>query len=113
MKKYSFNVQEPYKTFILSGEKIFEWRLNKWKFQEMKIGDILVFEDTKEQLEVKSKKYFSSFREMIEFCWIENIIPNAESVDQAVEVYYWFYTPEQEKEFWVVAIEMKNITHNL
>ena len=41
MKTYLFNVQEPYKTFILNWEKTFEWRLNKWKFLKMKDWDLL------------------------------------------------------------------------
>lgn len=104
---YSFNVQEPYKTFILNGQKIFEWRLNKWKFKEMQVWDILEFEETHEKLLIKSKKNFSTFKEMIEFCSIEKIIPDAKTLDEAINVYYKFYTKEQEKEFWVIAIEME------
>ncbi len=104
---YSFNVQEPYKTFILNGQKIFEWRLNKWKFKEMQVWDILEFEETHEKLLIKSKKNFSTFKEMIEFCNIEKIIPDAKILDEAINVYYKFYTKEQEKEFWVIAIEIE------
>lgn len=36
---------------------------------------------------------------MIEFCNIEKIIPDAKILDEAINVYYKFYTKEQEKEF--------------
>ena len=84
MRTYLLNVQEPYKTFILNWQKIFEWRLNKWKFAEMQVWDILEFENTKEKFEIISK----------------NAVNN---------VYYKFYSPEDEKRFWVVAIEIKKI----
>ena len=51
-------MQEPYKTFILNWEKTFEWRLNKWKFAEMQVWDILEFENTKEKFEIISKNIF-------------------------------------------------------
>lgn len=41
---YDFWVQEPYKSFLISWEKIFEWRLNKWKFKKIKIWDFLKLE---------------------------------------------------------------------
>lgn len=109
MKIYPFNVASPYREFILEGKKTFEWRLNKWKFQKIHLGDILEFEDTKEQFLIKSKNIFATFQEMIEFCGIENIIPDKEDILDAVNVYYKFYTPEQEKEFGVVAIEIEKV----
>ncbi len=44
---------------------------------------------------------------MIEKEGIKNVIPDKESIDEAVSVYYKFYTKEQEKEFGVVAIKIK------
>lgn len=109
MKKYNFNVSEPYKTFILNWQKTFEWRLNKWKFALMQVWDILEFEDSKENFKVVSKHIFSNFSEMIEFCSIEKIIPDAKTIEEATNVYYKFYTPEDEKNFGVVAIEIQKI----
>ena len=108
MKTYLFNVQEPYKTFILNWEKTFEWRLNKWKFAEMKVWDFLKLENTREKFEIISKNIFANFSKMMENLWFEKVIPDAESIDDAVNnVYYKFYSPEDEKKFWVVAIEIK------
>ena len=41
MSVLSLNVQEPYHAFILSGLKTVEGRLNKGKFADIKIGDII------------------------------------------------------------------------
>ena len=110
MRTYLLNVQEPYKTFILNWEKTFEWRLNKWKFAEMEVWDFLKLENTKEKFEIISKNIFANFYKMMENLWFEKVIPDAESIDDAVNnVYYKFYSPEDEKKFWVVAIEIKKI----
>ena len=55
----------------------------------------------------KNKFSFESFYEMMKNLWFEKIIPNAKNEEEAVNVYYKFYTKEQEKEFGVVAIEVE------
>lgn len=109
---YDFWVQEPYKSFLISWEKIFEWRLNKWKFKEIQVWDFLEME-TWERFLVKNKYFFKSFYEMIENLWFEKIIPDAKNIDEAVNVYFKFYTKQQEKEFGVVEIEVEKITEQL
>lgn len=103
---YDFSVSEPYKSFLISSVKIIEWRLNKWKFKELEIWDFLQME-TWEFFLVKNKYFFKSFYEMINNLWYEKIIPDAKSIEEAVNIYYKFYTKEQEEEFWVVAIEVE------
>ncbi|NJS41733.1 hypothetical protein HC766_05340 [Candidatus Gracilibacteria bacterium] len=36
------NVQEPYLSFIRDGVKTVEGRLNKGKFKEIQVGDVLI-----------------------------------------------------------------------
>jgi len=38
---------------------------------------------------------------------IKKILPNANSIDQAIKIYREFYTPEQEKRFGMIAIEIE------
>ena len=105
---YDFWVQEPYRSFLLNWQKTIEWRLNKWKFQKIEIWDFLEFE-TWERFLVKNKYFFDSFYQMIKEKWFEKIIPDAKNIDEAVQVYYKFYTKKQEKEFWVIWIEVEII----
>ena len=42
--------------------------------------------------------------------WKGNIIPDAKSDEEAKNVYYKFFTTEEEKNFWVVAIHLKLFT---
>lgn len=107
IKKIKINVQEPYYSLILNGKKNVEGRLNKGKFAQIEVGDILIIGEEKNEFIVIDKKFYSSFQEMIESEKIENVIPDKKTISEAVNVYYQFYTPEQEKEFGVVAIKIK------
>jgi len=50
MKITQINIQEQYLSFILTGKKTVEGRLNKGKFAEIKVGDILeIKNDCREQ----------------------------------------------------------------
>ncbi len=109
MKKVKFNVQEPYLSFIKSGEKTVEGRLNKGKFQALKNGDILVLGDSSIELEVIDKRHYTSFAELITAEGIDRVVPDKTSVEAATEVYYQFFTPEKESQFGVLAIEMKRL----
>ena len=108
IETFKIDIQEPYKTFLLSWDKIIEWRLDKWKFNKMKIWDIIQVDDV--EFEVWRKQKYSSFKEMLEKEWIQNVLPDKTDIkDWLKNVYYKFYTPEDEKKYWVVAIELKKI----
>ena len=106
--KYSIDVQELYKTFLLNGQKTIEWRLNKWKFATLQVWDTLFFESWEEFI-VENISYYQSFREMIKTLWRKNIIPDAKNDDEAINIYHRFYTSEDENKYWVVAIQMKRV----
>jgi len=106
--KYEFSVQEPYKTFLLNGQKTIEWRLNRWKYAKMKKWDTLQF-DTWETFLIKNITKHKTFIEMIKKFGRKNIIPNAMSDEEANNVYHIIYTPEDEDKYWTRAIHVKRI----
>ncbi len=108
MNIISINVQEPYTSYILNGTKTVEGRLNKGKFVAAQVGDHVLINETVE-LVITGKKQYATFKEMLEHEGVAKVIPDAKSVDEAVRVYYAFYTPEEEREFGVVGIELKKI----
>lgn len=107
MNRISPNTQEPYFNFIKEGEKTMEGRLNKGKFADIEVGNKCLVNDDFE-VEVIGKRLYKTFQEMIEAEGIEKVIPDANSVEEAVAVYYKFYTKEKEAEHGVVALEVKN-----
>lgn len=106
--QYPFNVQEPYRTYLLNWKKTIEWRLNKWKFASLNVWDVLIFESWESFL-VNKLTYHKSFHDMILSFWKDCIIPNAKTDKDAENVYYKFYTHEDEKKFWVVGIHVEKI----
>jgi ASC-1-like (ASCH) protein len=105
---YWFDVQEPYKTFLINWQKTIEWRLNKWKFADLQIWDTLQFNSWEEFI-VENVSHYQSFKEMIQTLWRKNIIPDAQNDENARNVYYRFYTSEDENKYWVLAIQLKRI----
>jgi len=106
MQIFEINIQEPYFSHILSGKKTVEGRLNKGKFLEMQVGDILKINNNTEFI-ISEKNIYKSFKEMIESEGRENVIPDALNTDEAVSVYRKFYSAEDELKYGVVAIGMK------
>ena len=106
MQKIKINVQEPYYSFILNGQKTVEGRLDKGKFARINVGDVLIIEKEENKFTVIEKNSYKTFREMINNEGLKNIIPDKETVDDAVNVYYKFYTKELN---WEVQHMMWNI----
>jgi ASC-1-like (ASCH) protein len=59
------------------------------------------------KFKVVGKRIYKSFLEMVTVEGFEKVIPDKTSNLEAANVYYEFFTKEQEKEFGVVAIEIK------
>ena len=108
MKIIKVNKQEPYYSFCVQGKKVIEGRLNKDKFALAQIGDAIEANDSA-IFEIIDKKIYTTFKDMIIAEGIESVVPDKKSIEEAVAVYYQFYTPEQEKEFGVVALKIKKL----
>lgn len=102
MFKLELEVQEPYYTFIKQGQKTVEGRLAKAKYLELKKGDLIKINDL--VLIVNKVREYSTFREMLQAEGFKYLIPNANTVQEAVKAYYKFYTKQDEEKWGVVAI---------
>ncbi len=107
MQKISINVKEPYYSFIVKGQKTVEGRLNKGKFASIQKGDIIVLAPDNIEFKIIKKNIYKSFKEMIESEGVKNVIPDKTDIKEAADVYYKFYTKNQEEEFGVAAIKIK------
>jgi ASC-1-like (ASCH) protein len=103
------NVQEPYLTYIREGIKTIEGRLNKGKFKDIQVGDILIISGINNKYIIKSKNLYNTFLVMVDIEGFERVIPDKKNSVDAANVYYKFFTKEQESEFGVVAIEIEKI----
>ncbi|OGH71761.1 MAG: hypothetical protein A2921_02895 [Candidatus Magasanikbacteria bacterium RIFCSPLOWO2_01_FULL_43_20b] len=102
------SVQEPYFSYIMSGEKTVEGRLNKDKFLELEVGDILEI-NGQANFKIIKKNTYKNFREMIMVEGVNNVLPDKNNIDEAVDVYYRFYSKQDETAYGVVGIILKKI----
>jgi ASC-1-like (ASCH) protein len=89
-------LQTPYYEFIKQGIKIYEMRVNDDKRQKMNIGDIWKFNHATDQTlpefntTIIDKKIYKSFEEAINQTGYENLLPNAQSKEEAIQIYNSF-----------------------
>lgn len=103
--KLELDVQEPYLSLIKSGKKIVEGRLGKDKYFSLVKGDLIKINNL--EIEVIGVKKYTSFKEMLVTEGIKNVIPDAKDLEDAINVYYRFYSKEDEKKFGVAGISIK------
>jgi ASC-1-like (ASCH) protein len=110
--KYSEHLSEPWFSLISLGLKTAEGRLNKGRFQEMQVGDIIEFhnEDFLERkilTKVVAKAEYSTFTEYLETEGLDKCLPSIPSLDHGLSVYYKYFTKEKEAEFGIAAIRIE------
>ena len=108
MNLYEINAQEPYYSYIVNGQKTVEGRLNKGKFSRMQVGDHLLI-NNESKFKVERKTNYDSFIEMVKAEGVENVVPDKKEIEEAANVYYNFFTKEQEREFGVVAMGISKV----
>ena len=101
---------EPYFTFVKNGQKTIEGRLKKGEYANLKAEDHIVVSNDAEtdsvEVVVKDIRLYPTFELMLNSENLKQVLPDIETIDQAIQVYRQFYTPEQEAEFGVIAIEI-------
>jgi len=112
--KYSEHLSEPWFSLISLGLKTVEGRLNKSRFQEMQVGDIVEWhnEDFKERkilTRITEKAEYTNFTEYLEKEGLDKCLPGMPSLEDGLSVYYKYFTKEKEAEFGVVAIRIELI----
>jgi ASC-1-like (ASCH) protein len=111
---YSKNVSEPWFSLISTGLKTVEGRLNKGEFKEMKVGEIIEwknydFGERKMLTKIVKKEHYASFKDYLETEGLKKCLPSIDNIDQGLDVYYSYYSKEDEKEFGIVAIHVEKI----
>ena len=109
---HEMKLKPQYFDLIKCGKKIYEIRLNDEKRQQMKIGDSLIFKREPEMIELLNTKienliYFETFEEMIQTLSPEQIGFKDSIKSEILDLYYRFYTKEEEKKYGVVAIKVR------
>jgi ASC-1-like (ASCH) protein len=102
---YFINLQLDHFDNVVLGKKTVEGRLNKNKFKEMKIGDILIINNLYETKITGIAKY-KTFTAFLTKEKIQKALPGVKNVKKGTEIYRRYYDDASEKEFGVVAIRL-------
>jgi ASC-1-like (ASCH) protein len=109
MKIISIHKQEPYYSMVVEGLKTVEGRLNKGKFAEIEIGDILTMRPGNKKFRVTGRRQYKTFKEMLEAEGIKNVLPDKNNIEEAIQVYKKFYKESQQNRYGVLAIRIKRM----
>jgi len=112
---------------IIAGRKTIEGRLNRDKFAEYQVGDaVSLRRDVRDEhgqlkdgevgaaeVEIVAIRRYENFLDMVSTEGYERVIPSAGSIEAAAAEYNRYYSPEDQKQYGVLAIEVKLISSNL
>ncbi len=111
---YVKDVQEPWFTLIALGLKTVEGRLNKGSFKDMKVGETVLWENDKlfprKVLTriVRITKY-TGFEDYLQTETLPKCLPGILNIEQGLQVYYKYFSKEDESQYGVLAIEVEII----
>jgi ASC-1-like (ASCH) protein len=99
-----------------------EGRLDRNEFSKMKAGDLVTWSttispvtpETKPQIKtcrttIERIEHYPTFNDMIKSEGESHVVPGIPTISQGVQIYYQFYTPEEEKTYGVLALRIKRI----
>lgn len=106
---------------IIAGRKTIEGRLNRGKFAEYRVGDIVslrrdqrdeqgILHDGKSdaaRVKIVAIRRYGTFLEMVGAEGYKRIIPSAGSVEAAAAEYDKYYAAEDQQRYGVLAIEVR------
>lgn len=104
----ALSVQEPWFSYLKSGAKTIEGRLNRPPYSNIERGTILRVNDELD-LEVVDIIHCDLFESLIKQVGIDRILPGVKNTADGVDVYRQFYSTEKEKEFGVLGIEVRHL----
>ena len=103
------NVQNPWFTLIKQGRKTIEGRLNKGQFAQLKVGQIVMWENAGQTVKTKLVRIekYDTFSDMLANEGLRHVLPDITTIKDGVDVYRQFYTESKESEHGVLAIQVE------
>lgn len=111
MTIYEKNVSEPWFTLIKLKIKSVEGRLNKEDYKKMEIGDYIIFTNNdmgfkrKFKIKIINIAYYDTFQVYLETETLENCLPGINSMKQGLDIYYKYYTKDDELKYKIKALK--------
>jgi ASC-1-like (ASCH) protein len=113
----TLNVHEPWFSHLRNGNKSVEGRLNRGKFAQIRIGDVLILQKSGNVVRktpnvvfvVHAIKKYSSFLEYLSQEGLARTLPGTKTIDEGVKVYHAFCNSDDERKYGIAAIHVKRL----
>lgn len=108
---YREHLSEPWFTEISQGRKTIEGRKNKGRFANMKIGETIEWYNENKfcYCRITNVRYYPTFESYLLIEGLSKCLPMIKTIEDGINVYYQYYTKEDEEKYGVVAIEIELI----
>jgi ASC-1-like (ASCH) protein len=102
------NIQEPWFSLIQNGQKQVEGRLNRGKFQELRVNDTIRFTNNDKSFNAKITKItkYPNFGDLLFHEKLYRVLPGFPNIKCGIILYDKFYKFNEIKEFGTLAIEV-------
>ena len=113
MTEYIKHLSEPWFSLIKLGIKKCEGRLKKGDFADIKKGDYIIFKNNdfgfirSYRVKIISIINYNTFKEYLKNESLEKCLPGIDTLEQGINIYYKYYTKEDEEQYKIVAIRLK------
>ena len=116
MKEHIFKIERKFYDLIASGQKKYEIRIHKGKFEKVEWGDIIIFYPKEEEEGdcVLKRKVVTSYR----YCGLKDMPKNQikglgfKDLDDLIGTMHDIYYREKVIEFGFIVFELENLGEN-
>lgn len=115
MNYLTINCEEPWYSYLKSGEKEVEGRKGQSKYRELKSGDIVLFKCVGEEKQflatVTKVDVFKDLDEYLTKVTLAKALPHVTDMEEARRTYHQWSTPEEIEKYGFVGIWIKVISN--
>lgn len=103
---HQLTCDEPWFSLIRAGLKPVEGRKNSSKYQKIKKGDLINFQNGKESFlaEVTEVKFYECLEDYLQDVTLQKALPNVFSFSEAINIYHQWNTPEEIQKYGFLGI---------
>lgn len=106
---YKKHLSEPWFSLVKLKLKTVEGRLNKGDFSKMNVDDTITFfnndfDEREFTVKIKKINHYKTFKKYLQSETLKKTLPGFTNINSGLNVYFKYFTKEQEKQYNIVAI---------
>lgn len=112
MTIFNIHCEDPWFSYIRQGIKTVEGRKGTHTYKKIKVGDQINFSNGKESFiaDVTEIREYASLEKYLENATLEKALPGIKSIEEGLDIYYQWSTPEKIKEYGFLGIFIRPVS---